>query len=78
MHFAWKGIPMRYGNLLEGKATETEIDEFLADGDMTAITFRIPRNLKDSAAEIARRKGMSFSAFVRMSIIDELAKERRS
>ncbi|MBQ3302061.1 MAG: hypothetical protein IJH04_07970 [Eggerthellaceae bacterium] len=69
---------MRYGDLLEAKATETEIDEFLADGDMTAIAFRIPRNLKDSAVEVARRKGMSFSAFVRMSMIDELAKERRS
>ena len=69
---------MRYGELLEARATEMAIEEFLAGGEMTAITFRIPKNLKDAAVEVARRKGMSFSAFVRMSIIDELAKERRA
>lgn len=73
-----KGVKMRYGELFEANATDREVDEFLADGGMTAATFRIPRNLKESAAKIARRKGMGFHAFVRMSMIDELAKERRS
>lgn len=67
---------MRYGELVEGKATETEIREYLADGDMVAITFRIPENLKLSAQEEARNRGMSFSAFVRMSMMAELAKTR--
>lgn len=65
---------MKYSDLIEGKATETEIRDFLADGDMTAITFRIPKNLKDAAAETASRKGMSFSAFMRMCMMEELAK----
>lgn len=65
---------MKYTDLLEGRATESEMREFLADGEMTAITFRIPRNLKESAQEVARNKGMSFSAFVRMCMMQELVK----
>lgn len=65
---------MKYTDLLEGKATESEMREFLAAGEMTPITFRIPRNLKESAQEVARNKGMSFSAFVRMCMMQELVK----
>lgn len=65
---------MSYGELIDGNATEAEVRKFLADGDMTAITFRIPKNLKEAAQEIARSHGMSFSAFVRMSMMDEIAK----
>jgi len=65
---------MKYTELVEGKATETEIREFLSEGDMTAITIRIPKNLKDAAAEAAPHRGMSFSAFIRMCMMDELAK----
>lgn len=65
---------MKYGDLLDNNATETEIREFLTQGDVAPITFRIPRNLKDSSAEEAARRGMSFSAFVRMCLMNELAK----
>lgn len=41
---------------------------------MIAITFRILKNLKESAVEAASLKGISFSAFIRMSMMDQLAK----
>ena len=65
---------MKYTELVEAGATETEIREFLADGEMTAITFRIPRNLEDAGVEAAALRGMSYSAFIRMCMMDELAK----
>lgn len=67
---------MRYSKQAEGKTTKTKICECLADDDMVAIVFRIPENLKLSAQEEARNRGMSFSAFVRMSMMAELAKSR--
>ena len=42
---------------------------------MTAITIRIPKNLKDAAAERASLKGISFSAYARMCMIDNLVYE---
>ena len=42
---------------------------------MTAITIRIPKNLKDAAAERASLKGISFSAYARMCMIADLAPE---
>ena len=65
---------MKYGELIGQNASEFEVREFLTDGDMTAITIRIPKNLKDAAAEAAAGKGMSFSAFIRMCMMEELAK----
>lgn len=65
---------MEYSDLCESQATETEIRKFLKEGDMTAITIRIPKNLKDAAAEAAENSGMSFSAFIRMCMMTELAK----
>lgn len=44
----------------------------LVDGDMTTVTFRIPENLKEAGMRAAKEKGMSFSAFVRMCMIDRL------
>lgn len=67
---------MKYGELIGHNASEFEIREFLTDGDMTAITIRIPKNLKDAAAETAASSGMSFSAFIRMCMIEELSKKR--
>ncbi len=66
---------MKYSELVEGEATKTERQEFLTGGEMTAITIRIPKNLKDAAAERAALKGISFSAFARMCMIDNLADE---
>ena len=65
---------MRYAELIEKKATEREIQEYLADGGSTTITLRIPSNLHESAKEAAALRGMSLSAFVRNCMIQELAK----
>lgn len=67
---------MRYSKQAEGKTTKTRMRECSADDDMVAIVFRIPENLKLSAQEEARNRGMSFSVFVRMSMMAELAKSR--
>lgn len=39
-----------------------------------AITIRIPKNLRDVGKEAAALKGISFSAFIRMCMIEELGK----
>lgn len=65
---------MRYNELIERNACEFEVREYLSNGAMTAITIRIPKNLKDAAVESAAGKGMSFSAFIRMCMMEELAK----
>lgn len=66
---------MGYAELIERKATEREIQEYLADGKSTAITLRIPSNLHESAKEAAKLRGVSFSAFVRNCMIQELSKK---
>jgi predicted DNA binding CopG/RHH family protein len=66
---------MSYTDMVRKGASDTEIREYLVDGDMTAITIRIPRNLRESAKEAAALKGMSFSALIRKCLIDELTKE---
>ena len=68
---------MKYSELVEGGASETQIQGFLAEGDQTAITFRFPRNLKKAASEAAKLRGVSFSAFLRSCVINELASGRR-
>ncbi len=65
---------MKYSDLLKSGATDTEIQEFLKEGEMTAVTFRIPKNLKDSAMECASLQGLGFSALVRKLLIDELTR----
>ena len=40
------------------------------------MTLRIPDTLRDAAKEEAALRGMSFSAFVRTCMIEELAKKR--
>ena len=67
---------MKYSSLIDN-ATETEMKTFLVGGDQTAVTIRIPENLKNSAQEAAQLKGMSFSAFVRMALIEQLVEEGR-
>ena len=54
---------------------ETEIRSFLVDGDQVSVTLRIPDTLRDAAKEEAALRGMSFSAFVRTCMIEELAKK---
>lgn len=64
-----------YGELVQKKADETEIRRFLVDGNHVSVTLRIPCTLRDAAKEEAALRGMSFSAFVRTCVIEELAKK---
>jgi predicted DNA binding CopG/RHH family protein len=63
---------MSYLELVESGASATDIQKYLFDGEMTAITIRIPKNLRDSAKEAAEIKGMSFSSLIRGALIQEL------
>ena len=65
---------MRYSELVKGNATETDIRAHLAEGEQVAVAFRIPKNLRDGAKEAAGLQGMSFSAFMRMRMMNELSK----
>lgn len=69
--------PMKYTDLVEGDATETEKQEYLVDGEMIAITIRIPKNLRDAGKEAAALKGVSFSAYVRMCMLEDLVTKGR-
>ncbi len=65
---------MGYAELAEKGATERELKEYLASGGQTAITIRIPANLRDAFKEEAELRGMSFSAMLRGCMIQELSK----
>ena len=65
---------MDYAELIKNDACTTDIQRYLAEGEMTAITIRIPRNLRDAAKEASTMRGMGFSAFLRMCMIEELTK----
>ena len=65
---------MKYSELIESEAKDSEVQTFLVDGDVVPMTIRIPCNLRDSAKEAASLRGMSLSAFVRMCMIQELSK----
>jgi predicted DNA binding CopG/RHH family protein len=67
---------MRHTDLLERGASESEIQSFLAEGSNVPVTIRIPSNPRDSAKEAASMTGMSYSAFVRMCIIEKLSKRK--
>ena len=64
---------MKYSELVESGATTTDKREFLSGGDTTAITIRIPKNLRDAGKEAAALNGVSFSAYVRMCMLEKLA-----
>ena len=68
---------MRYKQLIKSGADATDIQQYLVDGEMTAITIRIPKNLRDSAKEAAELRGMSLSTLVRKCMIDELSNIER-
>lgn len=69
------GRPVKYSDLVEDGASDTRKQEFLAGGGMAAITIRIPKNLRDAGKEAATLKSISFSAFIRMCMIDEPVKK---
>lgn len=65
---------MSYSDLLKSNANETDIRSYLTEGNQVSVAFRIPQNLRDSAKQAAELRGMSFAAFVRMCMMNELAK----
>ena len=65
---------MGYSDLIEKGASKQELKEFFAGGGQTAITIRIPANLRDAFKEEAELRGMNFSAMLRMCMIQELSK----
>ena len=74
---------LKYSQLVEGGASDSQRKDFLAVGEPTPITLRVPKKLKDAAAEEARLRGVSFSVFIRNCIIRswrglELARRSRS
>ena len=68
-------MPDSYKELIKGNPGETEIRSFLVDGEQVSVTLRIPDTLREAAKEEAALQGMSFSAFVRTCMIEELAKK---
>ena len=64
-----------YTELVDSKASETDIRRYLVEGERVSVTMRIPDTLRDAAKEEAALRGMSFSAFVRTYMIEELAKK---
>ena len=65
---------MSYLDMVDNGASDKELKEFLVRGGQTAITVRIPANLRDAFKEAAELRGMSFSALLRMCMIQELSK----
>ena len=64
-----------YRDLIKCNPDETEIRSFLVDGDQVSVTLRIPDTLREAAEQEAALRGVSFSAFVRTCMIEELAKK---
>ena len=74
LHFAseTKEREMDYADMLRDGASSTDMREYLTEGEMTAVTIRIPKNLRDSAKKVASLRGTSFSALIRECMIDGL------
>ena len=66
---------MGYRDLVDKGADRTEIQSFLAQGEMATTTIRIPTNLKATIMEEASLSGMSFSAYIRQCAIQRLMTE---
>ena len=66
---------MKYAELVQHGATQTEIQSYLAEGENVPVTMRIPSNLRDAAKEAATLNGMNFTSFVKLCIIEKLSKQ---
>ena len=73
--YAKEYVMESYSKLVGSKASRTEIRRHLVDGKRVPVTLRIPDTLRDAAKEEATLRGMSFSAFVRTCMIEELSKK---
>lgn len=65
---------MNYSELLETGASPTEIQSYLRDSELVSVTIRIPRTLRDSAKEVASLRGMNFTSFIKVLVIEELSR----
>ena len=65
---------MKYSDLLESGATQTEIQAFPTGSENVPLTM--PRTLRDSAKEAAALKGVSLTAYVKMCLIERLSEAR--
>ena len=61
--------------LVASKASKTDIRRYSADGDQVSVVLRIPDIFRDATKEGASFCGMSFPAFVRNRMIEELTKK---
>lgn len=66
---------MKYADLIDGNATESELKGYLVEGSNVAVTVRIPKNMRDVAKEAAELSGVSFTSLVKMSLIEYLTKK---
>lgn len=74
LHFELGVRMTAYKELIEENPSETVIRSYLVDSERVPVTLRIPETLRDAAKDEAALRGMSFSAFVRTCLIEELAK----
>lgn len=65
---------MSYSDLLKSNANETNIRSYLVESNQVTIALRVPQSLRDSAKQTAELRKMSFSAFMRMCMMNELTK----
>lgn len=63
---------MKFNELCEDEVSDTEKRTFLVSGETVAVTIRIPKNLKEAVADQATLSGLSFSAYVRTCLMDNL------
>lgn len=66
-----------YTDLIDRHVEQTYLRSHLVDCENVAVTIRIPKNLRESAKESASMRGMSFSALIRQSIIEDLASSEK-
>lgn len=66
-------LQVKYSELVHSGVSRIELQEQLVGGEMTTITMRISKSLKE--AEAARLRGVSFFVFIRSCMIDELSRK---
>lgn len=66
---------MTFAELCSTNIDKADKRAYLVGGPSTATTIRITENLKNSIAEAANLKGLSFSAYVRTCLLDGILKD---
>ncbi len=65
---------MSYSDLLKSNANVPDIRSYLTEGNQVSVAFRIPQNLRESTKQAAKLRGISSSAFMRMCMMNKMAK----